>query len=129
MIVHFGGDALNFKLDKEKALCPQICEQLCLAILMGEYLPDEKILSVRETALDFGINPNTVQRAYESLEEQGILYSVRGSGWYVSEDTSIAKERIKNTVKEKTALYFLAMSALGYSLEETKNYVKEWENE
>jgi len=129
MIVHFGGDALNFKLDKEKVLCPQICEQLCLAILMGEYLPDEKILSVRETALDFGINPNTVQRAYESLEEQGILYSVRGSGWYVSEDTSIAKERIKNTVKEKTALYFLAMSALGYSLEETKNYVKEWENE
>lgn len=120
---------MNFKLDKEKVLCPQICEQLCLAILMGEYLPDEKILSVRETALDFGINPNTVQRAYESLEEQGILYSVRGSGWYVSEDTSIAKERIKNTVKEKTALYFLAMSALGYSLEETKNYVKEWENE
>lgn len=115
-----------YNLDKGRALCPQICEQICLQIALGEYQPNEKILSVRETAINAGVNPNTVQRAFESLEQSGILYSVRGSGWYVSEDTSLADQTLKAMVEDKTAAYFASMEALGYSIDAVKNLVKEW---
>ncbi|MBR5516020.1 MAG: GntR family transcriptional regulator [Clostridia bacterium] len=117
---------MKFVLDKNRALSPQICEHICLQIALGEYMPDSKIASVREAALDFSVNPNTVQRSYETLEVQGILYSVRGSGWYVASDISIAKQMLEVVLEEKTAQYFESMAALGYTVEDVKSYVKEW---
>ena len=119
---------MNYHLDKSKPLCPQICEQICSRIALGDYLPNEKLLSVRECALNIGVTPNTVQRAYEILEGQGILYSQRGSGWYVSEDTTYANKILDDIIKEKAAAFIASMKALGYDLDEVKDYVKEWEN-
>ncbi len=120
---------MKWTLDKGKPLCPQICEQVCLQIALGEFNPGDKMLSVRETALNAGVNPNTVQKAFEKLEQDGILYSVRGSGWFVCEDTTNAKETLDNLVYDKTDAYFAALNALGMSNEEIKNYVKEWDYE
>lgn len=111
-------------LDKAKPLCPQLCEQVCLKIALGEFLPGEKMLSVRETALVAGVNPNTVQKAFEKLELDGILYSVRGSGWFVCEDITNAKHALDNLIAEKTKDYFDSLHALGMSSEEIKDYVK-----
>lgn len=115
---------MNWKLDKAKPLCPQLCEQVCLKIALGEFLPGDKMLSVRETALAAGVNPNTVQKAFEKLEQDSILYSVRGSGWYVCEDITNAKHTLDNLIAEKTQAYFESLHALGMSSEEIKNYVK-----
>ena len=90
-------------------------------------MPGAKLLSVRELAVEAGVNPNTVQHSFEQLEQQGILYSVRGSGWYVGEDTSAAKQTLQQLICEKTQNYFAAMEALGMDGSQTKNYVKEWE--
>lgn len=117
---------MQWKLDKDRAICPQICEQVCVRIALGEFAPGEKLLSVREVALAAGVNPNTVQHSFETLEQKGILYSQRGSGWYVSEDISLAKETLKSMLEEKTKAYFAAMDALGLTAEETKNYVANW---
>lgn len=117
---------MEWKLNKDKPLCPQICEQVCLKIALGEFKPNEKILSVREAALSAGVTPNTVQRAFETLEMQGILYSVRGSGWYVSEDTSLATLSLKKRLHQKTAEFFTEMAALGLGFEQTKKYIEEW---
>ena len=100
-----------------------------MQIALGEFKPGDKMFSVRETALSAGVNPNTVQKAFEKLEQDGILYSVRGSGWFVCEDTTNAKDTLDNLVYEKTDAYFSALHALGMSNEEIKNYVKEWDNE
>ena len=78
-------------LDKNKPLCPQICEHICLDVALGDLKPNERIKSVREAALAVGVNPNTMQRSYETLEQAGILYSVRGSGWFVSENVEEAR--------------------------------------
>ena len=117
---------MEWLLDKGRPLCPQICEQLCLHIAIGELTPGERLLSVREVALAAGVNPNTVQRSFETLEAEGILYSVRGSGWYVAEDTTLAKKTFQRILAEKTATYMASMQALGLSREAAKNYVIEW---
>ncbi len=120
---------MKWTLDKAKPLCPQICEQVCLMIALGEFKAGEKMFSVRETAIAAGVNPNTVQKAFEKLEQDGILYSVRGSGWFVSDDISHAKETLDNLVADKTKAYFESLYALGMSADAIKNYVKEWDNE
>lgn len=117
---------MQWKLDKDRAICPQICEQVCLRIALGEFAPGEKLLSVREVALTAGVNPNTVQHSFEILEDKGILYSQRGSGWYVTEDISLAKNTLRSIIEEKTKAYFEAMDSLGLSAEETKKYIEAW---
>ena len=115
--------------DKNRPLCPQICEHICSLIVSGKLIPDQKLMSVREMAISTGVNPNTIQRSFEMLYNDGLLYSVPGSGWYVSNDISKAKEKLNKTIFEKTKKYFGEMKALGLNPEEIKNYIKEWENE
>lgn len=117
---------MEWLLNKNKPICPQICEQLCLRIADGTFKPNERLLSVREVALSAGVNPNTVQRSFEELEHQGILYSVRGSGWYVSENTDLAKAAFERLLAEKTEAFFSEMQVLGLSGEAVKKYVEEW---
>lgn len=118
---------MEWMLDKNKPLCPQICEQICVRIALGVFKPEERLLSVRETAMVAGVNPNTVQRSYEVLEQQGVLYSVRGSGWFVSADTALAITIMRRMLSDKTAAYFKDMATLGMTSEAIKQYVKEWE--
>ena len=120
---------MRWSIDKNKPVCPQISEQICLRIAIGALRPDEKIFSVREAAIGAGVNPNTVQRAFETLEQQGILYSVRGSGWYVAQDTSNAQNTLKQLQQEKTLAYFEGMRTLGMNDDQIKTYVKEWDYE
>ena len=117
---------MNWTIDKNRPICPQICEQLCLGIVEGAFAPKEKLLSVRDIAVAAGVNPNTVQRSLEELERKGLLYSVRGSGWFVGEDITLAKEIFANILAQKTAAYFASMRAMGMETEAVKEYVKEW---
>lgn len=117
---------MNWKIDKSRAICPQIFDRICARIATEELYPNEKLQSVRELALFLGVNPNTVQKAYENLEKEGVLYSVRGSGWFVGRDIDIPRKLLAGKLHEKTADYFLEMRALGMDTENVKNYVKEW---
>lgn len=120
---------MNWVLDKNRPVCPQICEMLCVDIVSGVYPPDGRLPSVRELAVNLGVNPNTVQRALETMEEQELLYSVRGSGWFVREDISRAREVLHRLRTEKTTQFFRVMEALGMSNDEIKAFVKEWQYE
>ncbi len=118
-----------WKPDKNKPICPQICERVCLSVAVGEYTPGQRLPSVRDLATYWGVNPNTVQHAMETLELQGILYSVRGTGWFVAEDIGPASETLYRLRREKTAEYFQAMELLGMTAEGIKHYVEEWNYE
>lgn len=117
---------MEWFIDKNRPICPQICEQLCLRIAKGSFEPHEKLPSVREIAVMAGVNPNTVQRSLEELERRGILHSVRGSGWFVGEDITLAKEVFGGILAQKTADYFAAMQILGMDVPAVKEYIKEW---
>lgn len=63
----------------------QLVDQIRAAIAAGVYRPGEALPSLRVLALDVQVNPNTVQRAYDTLLRQGTIYSQRGKGLYVAE--------------------------------------------
>ena len=120
---------MGWILNKNRPVCPQICELICVDIVNGVFAPDGRLPSVRDVAVMVGVNPNTVQKAMESLESEGLLYSLRGSGWYVQEDISRACEVLHRIRGEKTADYIEMMQTLGMTIQEIKDLVKEWENE
>ncbi len=92
--------------NSSKALYEQIYEEITRLILSKALKPDEKLPSVRELAAMVKINPNTIQRAYRSLEEDNYIYTVKGKGNFVKSseelrDThiKIAEDRLKETIK------------------------------
>ncbi len=116
---------MKWNINKSRPICPQICEQICVGIKNKELLPQEKIYSVRELAIKLGVNPNTVQKSLDILEEQGVIYSVRGSGWYVSEDISIAEKTVEKLVKNRVKEFLMEMENLGFDERKTLDYLKE----
>ena len=62
----------------------QIKDSLRRLIVAGALSPDEKLPSIRALAMDLSINPNTIQRAYTELEQEGFIYSVPGKGSFAA---------------------------------------------
>ena len=120
---------MDWILNKKRPICPQLCENLCVLIATGEIGAGEKLMSVREVALSAGVTPNTVQKSFEQLEQTGIIYSRRGSGWYVSEDTHIAREALQQLIRGKTEAYLNDMHSLGLNKDDIINTIKEYEHE
>ncbi len=115
---------MSWKLDKNRPVCPQIVEQICVKIANGELKAGEKLMSVREVALAAGVNPNTVQKAFETLEQNGIIYAQRGSGNFVSDDVLIANQKVAEITEQKTRNYINEMKDLGFNEEEIKKYIE-----
>ena len=118
---------MRWKLDKNRPLCPQIEEQICVLIAKGELTEGDKLFSVREVAVGAGVNPNTVQKAFEALEINGLIYSVRGSGWYVTDSKEKAVQIVNELTESKTKAYFEEMKLLGIGVYQIKEFVKEFE--
>ena len=118
---------MGWNLDKDKPIYPQLTERLAMLIARGRFAPEERLMSVREVAVEAGVNPNTVQKAFEQLEAKGIIYSVRGSGWFVSTDPEAAKAEAERIVTVKVGDFFAEMEALGYTPEQTREFVGRWQ--
>ena len=68
-----------------KAIYLQLAERIMDSIIAGKYAPGSRIPSVREYAAEVEVNPNTVVRSYEYLEQKGIVYNKRGLGFFVAD--------------------------------------------
>lgn len=71
---------------QKHAIYLQIADHLCEQVLRKTLLANTKIPAIRELALMVEVNPNTVVRTYNYLEEQGIIYKERGLGYFVAKD-------------------------------------------
>ncbi len=78
----------------------QIAERFRTLILRGILPADSQMPSVRSLAVDLSINPNTIQKAYSLLEQQGYIYSVKGRGNYVADVTALAEQKRQSLLKE-----------------------------
>ena len=79
---------MEFKINSKEPIYTQIIRYLKKSIVKGELKGGERILSVRECAGELKVNPNTIQRAYTQLEDEGLIYTQRGIGKFVVEDES-----------------------------------------
>jgi len=104
-------------------------EQIILSvkqnILLGIFEPDEKLPSVRELASKLMMNPNTIAKAYKSLEQEGVIITKKGLGTYVNElvQDAPADERINEW---KLRLHPIIMEAKFAGI--TAKEIKEWVN-
>ena len=106
---------MDWNLREDIPIYSQLIYHLKVAVATGELKPGDKLSSVRDLALDAKVNPNTMQRALTELEREGILYTQRTSGRFVTEDTSVV-EKIKESLAEGHAReYMERMQELGYT--------------
>lgn len=123
--------AIDF--DSNLPIYIQVMDYIKKEIVSGRLKPGDRVDSVRDLALHFGVNPNTVQRSLSELEREGLLKSERTAGRFISEN-----EELIGLVREQMATtcisrYVKEMENLGLRGEEilaqTAYYVKERDND
>ena len=102
----------------------KVKDNLRRLVLSGALPEGGKLPSVRELAMQLAINPNTIQRAYRELEQEGFIVSVPGKGSYVSRDSG-AREARRAELKQKLLAAAAELEALGLSREELVKLLKE----
>lgn len=78
----------------------QVVEKFKTLILKGVLQPDDRMLSVRNLAMELSINPNTIQKAYAQLEWEGYIYSIKGRGNFVAGTGKLLEERKKSYIEK-----------------------------
>ena len=114
--------SLNYR--DSRPIYEQIRDGLKKLIVTGAMAPDEKLPSVRSLATQLSINPNTIQRAYNELENEGYIYSVPGKGSFAAERTGAdmaRRQELMGQVRELIA----ELRYLGVREEELLDLVKE----
>ncbi len=107
----------------------QIVDGIKTRIAGGTLPPGSRLPSVRDLAAQAGVNPNTMQRAMIQLEQEGLLYTQRTSGRYVTEDETKMKE-LRSSLSEKYIQeLFEQLSRLGLTREEIIEEVSGWRPE
>ena len=106
--------------NQNKPIYLQIADSICEKILSGEYLPDERILSVRELGISLGVNPNTIARVYEHLQGMEIIYNKRGIGYFVAPDApeKVLQIHREEFLRNELPVVVKKMKLLGIPLEE-----------
>ena len=100
----------------------QIADYICEKILLRQWAVDERIPSVRELAMQLEVNPNTVMRTYEFLQQQNIIYNQRGIGYFVGVDAIKNATQYRKTefMENELPALFRNMFLLGMDVEELK---------
>lgn len=99
-------------------------EKIKSKIILGELEPGGKLLSIRDMALKMGVNPNTMNRVYTELENEGIVETKRGLGTFIVEDTAIV-ERLKDEVVDERILNLVeTLLESGFSKQQILSYIK-----
>ena len=109
---------LNFQNDLP--IYTQLVDAIKFSIVSGELLPGARMSTVRDLALEAGVNPNTMQRALQQLEREGLVFSQRSSGRFVTEDVSVIDRARSALAAEYVRRYRDSMASLGFSEDEMR---------
>lgn len=117
---------ININFRDSRPIYEQVKTTLRKLIVSGAMSPDEKLPSVRELASQLVINPNTIQRAYRELEQEGYIISIPGKGSYANLSTQVDEGRKKELL---TAMYEIVAELLylGVTPDELDRRIREKE--
>ena len=116
---------MDKKLQENMPIYVQIMNRVREAVAAGELKPGERVASVREMANDFEVNPNTMQRALNELEREGLLVSERTAGRFVTEDEALIRQLRSEMAVDTVDAFRKEMAALGFSDEEMIEFFRE----
>ena len=104
----------------KQAIYLQIADYVCEKILLGQWPPSERIPSVRDLGVELEVNPNTVVRTYDFLQQKSIIFTKRGMGYYAADDavTQIKAYRRDQFFETELPVFFRTMYLLNIDLAE-----------
>lgn len=113
---------MEFVFNNDRPIYIQIVEYLRIEIISGNFKMGEKIPSVRDLALITKVNPNTMQKALSELEREGLIYTERTNGKYVTSDEKLIEKVKLEIIDEKLNNFLKDMKKIGITNEEIKKY-------
>ena len=116
---------MNWQFSNDAPIYTQLVRQIRAGIVSGAFSPGERLPSVRDLAMEAGVNPNTMQRALGAMEGTGLLVTNRTAGRYVTEDRARLDAIRLTLARDCMAEYLNKMKTLGYSEEEARNLLLE----
>ncbi len=115
---------LDICFDNNLPIYIQLLDYIKIYVISGVFKSGEKLPSVREFAASFKVNPNTMMKALEEAEKEGIIYTERTNGKYVSTDTGLL-ERLKDDYALTLAKYYMdGMNRIGLGKAECIKYIE-----
>lgn len=104
----------------------QIIDKIKKDIILGNIKKGDKLPSVRTMASQLKVNVNTIQRVYQELEREGITYTQRGIGSFITEDEDIIQQIKIDLANNVLESFINGMKELGYSNEKILKYIHEY---
>lgn len=115
---------MEWKFSDDLPIYQQIMDGIKQRIATGDWAPGQKLPSVRELAVEAGVNPNTMQKALAQLEQEGLLYARRTAGRFVSEQEEITRELQEDMVQSYVEDFLENMRSLGYTLGDSISFLQ-----
>lgn len=106
---------MHWQFSNDAPIYSQLIEQIKIAVVSGAFQPGERLPSVRDLAVEAGVNPNTMQRALSELERDGLVFSQRTSGRYVTEDRAVIDALKTDLARVHVTRCVEALERLGYT--------------
>ncbi len=115
---------MNIIFDNNIPIYIQLLEQIKIHIISGRLKSGERLPSVRELAMQLKVNPNTLQRALQDLEEIGLIYTERTNGKFVTQDNALIEKYKKEYAYELSVKYFENMKNIGFDRAQVIEYLE-----
>ena len=116
---------MNYFFDNERPIYVQLVEEIRIQIVSGKLKPGQRIPSVREFALTARVNPNTMQKALVELENEGLIYTERTNGKFVTDNKELIEKIKRDLAEEKVNNYLNDMKNIGITYQEALKYLQE----
>ena len=110
---------MSFEFNNESPIYLQIIEHIKLQIISSQYLPNQKLKSVREMSVEYGVNPNTIQKALFELEQMGLIFTERTNGKFVTTNEETIRKIKEQTLQKMVDDFFDSMQKIGIDKEQT----------
>ena len=120
---------MKFNFDNNRPIYIQLVEQIRLLILSGYFKLGDRLPSVREFALIAKVNPNTVQKALQELEDEKLIYTDRTNGKYITDDKNLIKKLKLKIANDFVLNYLEDMNKIGFNKEDAIKYLMEYEGD
>ena len=109
---------MQWQFSHDAPIYTQLIQQVKVGIVTGAFPPGERLPSVRDMATEAGVNPNTMQRALAELERDGLVYSQRTAGRFVTEDNTMINTAKRSLAERHVKTFLEAMLRLGFQKDE-----------
>lgn len=115
---------MEITFDNNIPIYIQVLEYMKIYIMSGAFRCGEKLPSVRDFAITFKVNPNTMQRALSELEDMGLIYTERTNGKYVTQDASVVQQLKDEYALTLAKSYLNGMKRIGLGKADSIQYLE-----